>query len=95
MPLRGSSASTITSAWRLEAGQPRAHVLAQLVGAGAAPGRSTTYARGTSPQRSSATPTTAASSTAGCAASTFSTSTPEMFSPPETMRSFVRSTIVR
>ena len=82
---------------RLEVGEALAHARdrsssGDAVRTGAA---ATTNARGTSPQRSSGTPTTATSSTAGCAASAFSTSTDEMFSPPEMMRSFLRSTIVR
>ena len=73
---------------RLEAGEAaraRARAARRRRRCARAAGR--TYARGTSPQRSSGTPTTATSSTAGCAASAFSTSTAEMFSPPETMRS--------
>ena len=57
--------------------------------------RGDTNARGTSPQRSSGTPTTAASRTAGCGSSACSTSTDAMFSPPDTMRSLARSTMVR
>src|SRR5690606_7378241 len=50
-----------------------------------------TNATGRSPQRGWGTATTAASSTAGWAASTFSTSTDAMFSPPLTMMSLLRS----
>ncbi len=56
-----------------------------------APGLRVTKALGTSPHRSSGTPITATSATAGCLYRVFSTSMVEMFSPPEMMMSFLRS----
>ena len=73
-----------------------AEELAQLVGAWpVAPSRSTTVASGRSPQRSSGTPTTQASSTAGWAISAFSSSTELIHSPPDLMTSLARSVSVR
>src|SRR5579871_161495 len=59
-----------------------------------APSFSSTKAQGTSPHFLSGLATTAANSTAGCLYSTSSTSTDEMFSPPEMMMSFERSLIM-
>lgn len=56
-----------------------------------APSRTTTTASGRSCQRSSGTPTTAASSTSGCAIRQFSNSTEEIHSPPDLMTSLARS----
>jgi hypothetical protein len=95
VPPLGSSSRKRDLPGRLEAGEPVPHPVDQLGLGASRPGRSATQARGTSPHRSSGIPTTATSSTAGWAASTCSTSTEEMFSPPETMRSFLRSTMVR
>ena len=47
------------------------------------PGASSTKAHGVSPHFSSGLATTATKETAGCFATTFSTSTDEIFSPPE------------
>src|SRR5262249_2677757 len=60
-----------------------------------APGPSTTHAFTPSPPRSSFTPTTAASATAGCVISTSSTSRGYTFIPPRSTTSFLRSTMVR
>ena len=60
-------------------------------GCAEAPCLSTTNAFGTSPHFSSGTPTTAASSTASCDTTACSTSTVEMFSPPEMTTSLARS----
>ena len=60
-----------------------------------APSRNATYATGTSPHFSSGRPTTATSLTASCSYSTRSTSELAMFSPPDTIMSFRRSTIDR
>ena len=60
---------------------------------GAAP--RTTTASGRSPQRSSGTPTTAASATSGCPMRVFSRSTEEIHSPPDLMTSLARSVRVR
>ena len=57
------------------------------------PGRSTTNARGTSPQRGSGMATTAASSTASHSYRARSTSDVATFSPPETIMSFLRSSM--
>ena len=59
------------------------------------PGWTTTSANGLSCHLSSATPTTAASYTAGCPISVFSSSTEEIHSPPDLMTSFERSVSVR
>src|SRR5918995_1661238 len=59
------------------------------------PFHTTTVASGRSPQRSSGTPTTAASTTSGCAISRVSSSTEEIHSPPDLITSFARSVIVR
>src|SRR6056297_99033 len=56
------------------------------------PGAFTTQASGASPQRSWATPHTAASALLGWAISSFSSSTELIHSPPDLMRSLVRST---
>ena len=56
------------------------------------PGVATTIALTVSPQRSSGTPITAASASAGWAASTFSTSAGYTFSPPVMIMSLARST---
>jgi hypothetical protein len=50
-------------------------------------------AQGISPQRSCGSPTTTASATRGWETTACSTSIEEMFSPPEMIRSFLRSTI--
>ena len=55
------------------------------------PALSSTNALGRSPHFSSGVETTAAAATAGCRATAVSTSMVEMFSPPETMMSFLRS----
>src|SRR5204863_7428747 len=57
----------------------------------ATPSRDTTHAHGRSPQRSSDTAITAASSTSGWAMIEFSSSTEEIHSPPDLTRSLVRS----
>src|SRR6476660_2021897 len=59
------------------------------------PSRTTTLASGRSPQRSSGTPTTHASSTAGCAISAFSSSTELIHSPPDLITSLARSVRIR
>src|SRR5438309_2260790 len=56
-------------------------------------GLSMTSALGTSPHCGSGTGMTAASYTSACTARTFSTSREEIFSPPLTIMSFLRSTI--
>ena len=58
-----------------------------------APSRTSRNAHGTSPHFGSGAATTAATSTAGWRYSTSSTSTLEMFSPPEMMMSLLRSLI--
>jgi catechol 2,3-dioxygenase len=60
-----------------------------------APARSTTQASGRSPQRLSGIPITAASCTAGCAISSFSSSTEEIHSPPDLITSLIRSVMVK
>ena len=57
------------------------------------PGFSTTMAAGTSPHLSLGAATTAHSNTAGCEKIARSTSMDEIFSPPEMMISFLRSTM--
>ncbi len=57
------------------------------------PALSETSALGTSPQRSSGMGITATSYTSGWASMAFSTSSDDMFSPPLTMMSFLRSTM--
>ena len=57
------------------------------------PGFITMNAAGTSPHCASGADTTAHSSTAGCAAIARSTSIDEIFSPPQMMMSFLRSTM--
>ena len=59
----------------------------------AEPCASTTNACGVSPHFSLGSPTTAASTTAGCRSSVPSTSTEEMFSPPLMITSLIRSRI--
>ena len=56
------------------------------------PGSSTTQASGRSDQRGWGTPMTAASLIFGWAMSSFSSSTEEIHSPPDLIRSLVRST---
>ena len=56
------------------------------------PSLGTTHASGRSDHFGCGTPTTAASFTLGCDMSSFSISTDEIHSPPDLMRSFVRST---
>ena len=73
----------------------RGEEVAQLRGGRRAPSRSTTVASGRSPHRSSGTPTTQASSTAGWAISAFSSSTEEIHSPPDLITSLARSVSVR
>ena len=60
----------------------------------AAPSCSTTAASGRSCQRSSGTPTTAASRTSGWPMRVFSSSTDEIHSPPDLMTSLARSVSV-
>jgi hypothetical protein len=57
------------------------------------PGFNWMKAHGVSPHFSSGRATTAASCVAGCLYRAISTSTDEMFSPPEMMMSFLRSLI--
>jgi hypothetical protein len=63
-------------------------------GSACAPGSGTTTAPIFSPIISSGNPSTAASNTAGCWTSTFSTSTQYTFSPPRQIMSLRRSTIL-
>ena len=75
-------------------GDQRLEVLAQVLRrAGSRPPCSTTQASGRSVQRSSGLAITAASSTSGCAISAFSSSTEEIHSPPDLIRSLARSVI--
>ena len=63
MPVLGSSSTTIDALGHLEPRQPLAGELLQLLGVGLLPPAAVTNATGTSPQRSSGAPTTAASDT--------------------------------
>ena len=76
---------------RLEVRQPAAHEVGQLPLGYIATGRWSRTRRDAHPSAWSGTATTAASSTSGCAASAFSTSTEAMFSPPLMMMSLLRS----
>ena len=58
-----------------------------------APGRTTTSALTASPHFGSGTPITAATDTAGCEAITSSISRGNTLKPPETIMSFLRSTM--
>ena len=81
--VRGSSSTNVMLAGSLRLRQPLRAPRVQLVErAAGSPGRSaTTNATGTSSRIGSGWPTTAASSTPGCADSTCSTSTVDTFSP--------------
>src|SRR4029079_4331696 len=91
--LRGNASMNVTSLGTLNfASWPRQCSISSAAVA-SAPGASTTTATGTSPHRSSGRPITATSTTAGCSYSTRSTSELAMFSPPDTIMSFSRSTM--
>ena len=89
----GSSATKRYSRGRLK--RARARRRDRSASSSSAVALPTTQATTRWPKRSSGAPTTATSATAGCRASTSSTSSGWMFSPPETIMSSTRPTIQR
>jgi len=80
---------------KLPLGERTGEVRAQLVGARRFPCLRTTQARGRSPHFGSAIAITAASCTAACAIRRFSMSTELIHSPPDLIKSLVRSAMRR
>src|SRR2546426_3340059 len=89
----GSSATNVKSRGVLKCASLLRTNSRSSCGATETPDLNTTKAWGTSPHFASGTPTTAASTIAGCPSNTPSTSTDEIFSPPLMMTSLNRSLI--
>src|SRR5262245_27603988 len=94
--VRGSASTTVTRRGCFDgASRPAQNSRSASTSGAAAPARTTTTAVTTSPHSASGRPMTATSPTSGCAASTCSTSTGAIVSPPLRITSRARPTIDR